>query len=102
MADKRTPQSDHERRISELEDAIRQISKIAEAVERHERILKGGDNDGEKGLLERVRGIETSINSASSWLRAITLLFVGQFIAVIFGVVSLIVKVLPILLDLAK
>ncbi len=93
-------QNNHEARILELENAISQIAKIAEAVERHEFILKGGDRSGEMGLLERVRGIEGSINTASGWLRAITMLFIAQFVAVIFGVISFFVKIAPALLAL--
>ena len=92
----------HEARILELENAISQIAKIAEAVERHEFILKGGDRLGEPGLLERVRGIEGSINTASGWLRAITLLFLAQFVAVIFGVFMFFVRIAPALIALEK
>ena len=97
-----TENENHEARILELENAISKIAQIAEAVERHEFILKGGDRAGEMGLLERVRGIESSINSASGWLRAITLLFLAQFVAVIFGVASFFVKIAPALLELGK
>lgn len=92
----------HEQRLTELENAMKQIAIIAETVERHERILKGGDSDGEKGILERVRGIENSIDSASNWLKTIVMLFMAQFVAVIFGVVSFFVKIAPVLIELAK
>ena len=97
-----TKKVDHEARILELENAISKIAQIAEAVERHEKILKGGDNDKEKGLLERTRGIESSIESASGWLRAIVMLFAAQFVAVIFAVISFIIKISPALVKLAE
>ena len=94
--------SDHEARITNLELAMQEIAKIAEAVERHERILKGGDRDGEKGMLERVRNIETAMNSASGWLRALALMFLAQFVAVTFAGVTLFVKALPVLVEATK
>jgi hypothetical protein len=93
---------DHEARITELEKAISTIAKVAEMVEKHEAILKGGDSDNEKGILERVRGIEGSINIASGWLKAVALLFLAQFVAVIFGVVQFFIKITPVLLELSK
>ncbi len=94
--------SDHEQRIVNLENALTKIAAIAETVERHEKILKGGDTDSDKGLLERVRGIEGSINNASTWLKAIALMFLGQFVVAAFGVVSFVVKVAPVLAEMAK
>jgi hypothetical protein len=93
---------DHETRILELEKAMSTIAKVAEMVEKHEAILKGGDSDNEKGILERVRGIEGSINIASGWLKAVALLFLAQFVAVIFGVVHFFIKITPVLLELSK
>lgn len=87
-----TQKTNHESRIMKLENAISKIAQIAEAFERHERILKGGDGGDEKGLLERTRSIERSIDTAAGWLRAIVLLFVAQFIAVIFGMMSFFVQ----------
>lgn len=107
---------DHEARILELENAFSQIAKIAVAVERHDEtielhddvikrhefILKGGDRADEMGLLERVRRIEGSIDTAAGWLRAITMLFLAQFVAVIFGVVAFFIKIAPALIELQK
>ena len=92
------PKQTTEQRLAQLEQAM---TSLANAVERHEKLLKGGD-DGQAGIIERIRRIETSIDSASTWLRAIVMLFLAQFVAVIFSAVQLFVKVLPILAEMAK
>ena len=92
---------DHEARIQKLELALSQIAEVAEAVSRHERILKGGDNN-DPGLLERTRNIEQLAASASAWLKAIAMLFLAQFVAVLFGGISFVVKLLPALIELSK
>ena len=93
---------DHEKRIRDLEESMSKIADVAQAVSRHEKILKGGDDDDEKGLLERTRTIENIANTAAGWLKAIALLFLSQFVAIIFAGIYLFIKVLPVLLDLAK
>lgn len=93
--------AEHEQRIQDLEGSMAKIAEVAEAVSRHERILKGGDNN-EPGLLERTRNIEAIASNAAGWLRALALIFLAQFIAVIFGVIQFFVKITPALLELSK
>ena len=93
---------DHEKRLRELEDAIKQIAQVAEMAGRHEKILKGGDRSDDVGLQEMVRNIDRNQKSTAYWARAIALLFLAQFIAVIFGGIILLVKALPALISLSN
>ena len=93
---------DHEKRLRELEDAIKQIAQVAEMAGRHEKILKGGDRADDIGLQEMVRNIDSNQKSTAYWARAIAMLFLAQFIAVIFAGITLFVKVLPALIALSN
>jgi hypothetical protein len=93
---------DHEQRLRELEDAIKQIAAIAEMAGRHEKILKGGDRAEDVGLQEMVRNIDRNQKSTAYWARAIAMLFLAQFVAVIFAGIALFIKVLPVLISLSN
>lgn len=93
---------DHEKRLRELESAIQRIADVAEMAGRHEKILKGGDCSDDIGLQEMVRNIDRNQKSTAYWARAIAMLFLGQFVAVVGAGIALFVKVLPVLVTLAN
>jgi hypothetical protein len=49
-----------------------------------------------------MRNIESLVIAASGWLKAIALLFLAQFLAVIFGVIQFFIKISPALIELSK
>jgi len=93
---------DHEKRLLELEQAITRIAEIADMVGRHEIILKGGDRPDDMGLQEMVRNIDRNQKSTAYWAKAIAIVFMAQFVSVIFAGIALFIKVLPVLVELAN
>lgn len=93
---------EHDSRLRELEDAIKQIAVIAEMAGRHEKILKGGDRADDIGLQELVRNIDRNQCSAAYWAKALAMIFLAQFVAVIVSGIVMFLKILPVLLSLAN
>lgn len=85
-------------RITVATIAERQES-LSKTLAEHDKILVRGN--GVPSLQEDVRNIKGYINEQKMWIKAIALLFLGQFVAVGVSMVVLFIQVIPILQKLS-
>lgn len=72
---------------------------LVKLVDEHDKILIRGN--GQPSLQEEVRGLKAYITEQKTWIKAIALLFLGQFITVGISMIVLFIRVLPILQKLS-
>ena len=87
--------------IEEVRKVIQEeLEPFAKKVEEHDKYLIRGN--GQPSMLEDMRTVKGYQAEQKTWLKAIALFFISQFVAVMSGLVYLLIQVAPILKNLAE
>lgn len=84
-----------------LAQVAKDLGELARTVEENDRILVRGAPDS-PSIVEKVRRHDDTFRELAFWMRSIALLFMGQFITVLFSVIYFFVNLLPTLMRLAN
>lgn len=82
-------------------EVVKKLDELARIVDEDDRILVRGAPDS-PSIVEKVRRHDDTFREMAFWMRSIALLFMGQFITVLFSVIYFFFSLLPTLMRLAN